>query len=224
MEKINTLSIDLETYSDVDITKAGAYKYAESPAFEILLFGVSVNGGSVMIYDLACGEVIPDDILAAISDDSVTKYAYNASFERVCLSVYLKRHYPQYFRSYSIPEDTVGNYLAPAAWKCTLVWAAYTGLPLSLAMVGKVLGLEEQKMTEGKDLIRYFCSPCAPTKTNGGRTRNLPEHDMEKWETFKAYNRRDVEVEMQIQKRLQNYPVPDSVWDEYHLDQEINDR
>ena len=224
MEKINTLSIDLETYSDVDITKAGAYKYAESPAFEILLFGVSVNGGSVMIYDLACGEVIPDDILAAISDDSVTKYAYNASFERVCLSIYLKRHYPQYFRSYSIPEDTVGNYLAPAAWKCTLVWAAYTGLPLSLAMVGKVLGLEEQKMTEGKDLIRYFCSPCAPTKTNGGRTRNLPEHDMEKWETFKAYNRRDVEVEMQIQKRLQNYPVPDSVWDEYHLDQEINDR
>ena len=224
MEKINTLSIDLETYSDVDITKAGAYKYAESPAFEILLFGVSVNGGSVTVYDLACGEVIPDDILAAISDDSVTKYAYNASFERVCLSIYLKRHYPQYFRSYSIPEDTVGNYLAPAAWKCTLVWAAYTGLPLSLAMVGKVLGLEEQKMTEGKDLIRYFCSPCAPTKTNGGRTRNLPEHDMEKWETFKAYNRRDVEVEMQIQKRLQNYPVPDSVWDEYHLDQEINDR
>ncbi|MBQ9612752.1 MAG: DNA polymerase, partial [Lachnospiraceae bacterium] len=205
-------------------TKAGAYKYAESPAFEILLFGVSVNGGSVTVYDLACGEVIPDDILAAISDDSVTKYAYNASFERVCLSIYLKRHYPQYFRSYSIPEDTVGNYLAPAAWKCTLVWAAYTGLPLSLAMVGKVLGLEEQKMTEGKDLIRYFCSPCAPTKTNGGRTRNLPEHDMEKWETFKAYNRRDVEVEMQIQKRLQNYPVPDSVWDEYHLDQEINDR
>lgn len=224
MEPIKTLSIDIETYSDVDIRKAGAYKYAESPAFEILLFAVSVNGGEVVVYDLACGETIPDGILQALTDDTVTKFAYNANFERVCLSVYLRRHYPQYFQSYSIPEDPVRNYLDPTAWKCTLVWAAYNGLPLSLEMVGKVLGFEQQKMKEGKDLIRYFCSPCKPTISNGGRTRNLPEHAPDKWEVFKAYNKRDVEVEMNIQKRLATYPVPDFVWDEYHLDQQINDR
>jgi len=221
---MKTLSIDLESFSDVDIKKAGAYKYAESPAFEILLFGVSVDGGPVKVYDLACGESVPDDILAALSDDNVTKWAFNATFERVCLSVYLRRNYPQYFRSYSIPEDSVGAYLDPSAWRCSLVWSAYNGLPLSLEMVGSALGLEEQKLKEGRDLIRYFCVPCKPTKSNGGRTRNLPEHDKARWELFKRYNRRDVEVEMQIQKRLHNYPVPESVWDEYHISEEINDR
>lgn len=224
MGKINTLSLDLETYSDVDLNKCGVYKYAESPAFEILLFGVSVNGGEVQVYDLASGEEVPMEIIEALTDESVTKWAFNAAFERVCLSLWLRRNYPAHFYSYSINEDTVGDYLDPLAWKCSMIWAAYMGLPLSLADVGAALGLEKQKLTEGKDLIRYFCVPCKPTKANGGRTRNLPEHDMEKWETFKAYNKRDVEVEMQIQNRLSKFPVPDFVWEEYHLDQEINDR
>ena len=224
MDKIRTLSIDLETYSDVDIGKAGAYKYAESEAFEILLFGVSVNGEDVVVYDLASGDTIPEEILQALSDNSITKFAFNASFERVCLSVYLRRNYPQYFMSYSIPEDSVGNYLDPEGWRCTLVWSAYNGLPLSLANVGRALNLDAQKMSEGKDLIRFFCSPCKPTKANGGRTRNLPQHAPDKWALFKNYNRRDVEVEMQIQHRLKNYPVPEAVWDEYHLSEEINDR
>ena len=174
--------------------------------------------------DLARGDKVPIEIVRALTDDSVTKWAFNSSFERVCLSVWLQRNYPQYFRSYSINEDTVRDYLDPAAWKCSMVWSAYMGLPLSLAGVGMVLGLEEQKLKEGKDLIRYFCVSCKPTKVNGGRTRNLPEHDMEKWNLFKFYNKRDVEVEMSIQDRLKKYPVPDFVWDEYHLDQEINDR
>lgn len=224
MEKINTLSIDIESYSDVDLQKCGVYKYAQSPNFEILLFGVSVNGGVVMVYDLAQGEKLPMDIITALIDDTVAKWAFNAAFERVCLSVWLQRNYPQSFCSYSINEDTVGNYLDPAAWKCSMIWSAYMGLPLSLAGAGTVLGLEEQKLKEGKDLIRYFCVPCKPTKVNGGRTRNLPEHDMEKWNLFKFYNKRDVEVEMSIQDRLKKYPVPDFVWEEYHLDQEINDR
>nr|DAZ21833.1 MAG TPA: DNA polymerase I [Caudoviricetes sp.] len=224
MEKINTLSLDLETYSDVDLNKCGVYKYAESPAFEILLFGVSVNGGEVEVYDLARGDKVPMEIIEALTDDTVTKWAYNAAFERVCLSSWMRRNYPAHFYSYSINEDTVGDYLDPSAWKCSMIWAAYMGLPLSLADVGAALGLEKQKLTEGKELIRYFCVPCKPTKANGGRTRNLPEHDMEKWETFKAYNKRDVEVEMQIQSRLSKFPVPDLVWEEYHLDQEINDR
>ena len=224
MEKINTLSLDLETYSDVDLNKCGVYKYAQSPAFEILLFGVSVNGGEVQVYDLAQGEAVPMDIIKALTDDSVLKWAFNASFERVCLSVWLRRYYPEQFKSYSIHEDTVGDYLDPSSWRCSMVWSAYMGLPLSLAGVGAVLGLSEQKLKEGKDLIRYFCIPCKATKSNGGRTRNLPEHDLEKWELFKSYNKRDVEVEMSIQERLWKYPVPDFVWDEYHLDQEINDR
>lgn len=224
MEKIRTLSIDIETYSDVDLQKCGVYKYAQSPAFEILLFGVSVNGGEVMVCDLACGEIIPMEIIKALTDDTVTKWAFNASFERVCLSAYLRRDYPHQFYSYSINEDTVGDYLDPASWKCSMIWSAYMGLPLSLAGAGAVLGLEEQKLKDGKDLIRYFCVPCKPTKSNGGRTRNLPEHDQEKWERFKFYNKRDVEVEMSIQDRLKKYPVPDFVWEEYHLDQEINDR
>lgn len=218
--EIKYMSLDLETRSSADITKSGVYKYAESPDFEILLFGVSVNGGPVAVYDLASGDNIPEEIIKALSDDSVTKWAYNASFERVCLSVWLRRNYPQYFSSYSIGGDPVQQYLDPASWKCTLVWAAYNGLPLSLDKVGAVLGFEEQKLKEGKELIRYFCMP---SKTEG-RKWNLPEHAPEKWELFKKYNQRDVEVEMQIQERLKNYPVPDFVWDEYHLDQEINDR
>lgn len=218
------MSIDLETYSDVNITKCGAYKYAESEEFEILLFGVSVDGGPVTVYDLACGDTIPEEILAALSDEKVTKWAFNASFERICLSNWLKKHRPEYFTGYSIPEDPASQYLNPASWKCTMIWSAYMGLPLSLEGVGAVLKLQDQKLKEGKDLIRYFCSPCKPTKSNGGRTRNLPDHDSEKWSLFKSYNKRDVEVEMAIQKRLSKYPVPDFIWDEYHLDQEINDR
>ncbi len=218
------LSIDLETYSDVDISKCGAYKYAESDNFEILLFGVSVDGSPVKVYDLACGEQIPEEILAALSDENVTKWAYNASFERICLSNWLKRHNPEHFHGYRIPEDPASNYLDPSSWKCTMIWSAYMGLPLSLEGVGAVLKLQNQKLKEGKDLIRYFCTLCKPTKANGGRARNLPQHDSEKWIRFKEYNRQDVEVEMAIKKRLAKYPVPDFIWDEYHLDQEINDR
>ena len=221
---IHTLSIDLETFSDVDLKKCGVYKYAESPDFEILLFGVSVDGGEVTVYDLAFGDIVPEEIIKALSDDSVIKWAYNASFERVCLSIWLRRNYPQYFSSYSIEEDTVRNYLDPSSWRCSLVWGAYMGLPLSLEGIGKVLKLENQKMSEGKALIRYFCVPCKPTKANGGRTRNLPEHDPVKWSTFIAYNKRDVETEMAIQQKLSKFPVPDFLWEEYHLDQEINDR
>lgn len=218
------LSIDLETYSDIDISKCGAYKYAESDNFEILLFGVSVDGSPVKVYDLACGDTVPEEILAALSDENITKWAFNASFERICLSNWLKRHHPKHFYGYSIPEDPASKYLDPSSWKCTMIWSAYMGLPLSLEGVGAVLKLQDQKLKEGKDLIRYFCTPCKPTKSNGGRTRNLPQHDSEKWIRFKEYNRRDVEVEMAIKKRLAKYPVPDFLWDEYHLDQEINDR
>ena len=203
---MRTLSIDIESYSDVNLSKCGVYKYASSLAFEILLFGYAVDGGDVRVVDLACGEQIPDEILSALSDASVTKWAFNAMFERVCLSNFL------------------GEWLEPEGWRCTMVWAATLGLPLSLESAGVALGLEKQKLTEGKDLIRYFCVPCKPTKANGGRTRNRPEHDPEKWKRFKAYNLRDVETEMQIQKRLSHFPVPDAIWEEYHLDQEINDR
>ena len=218
------ISIDIETYSDVDLQKCGVYRYTQSANFEILLFGYAVDGGAVQVTDLACGEKVPVEIIKALTDDSVTKWAFNSSFERVCLSVWLQRNYPQYFSGYSIDEDSVRDYLDSVAWRCSMVWSAYMGLPLSLAGAGTVLGLEEQKLKEGKDLIRYFCVPCKPTKVNGGRTRNLPEHDMEKWNLFKFYNQRDVEVEMSIQDRLKKYPVPDFVWGEYHLDQEINDR
>ena len=221
---IKTLSIDLETFSNVDLKKCGVYKYAESPNFEILLFGVSVDGGEVIVYDLASGDTVPGEIIKALSDDGVTKWAYNASFERICLSVWLRRNYPQHFCSYSIDEDTVRNYLDPSSWKCSLVWGAYMGLPLSLEGIGAVLKLDSQKMSEGKSLIRYFCVPCKPTKANGGRTRNLPHHDPVKWSTFVAYNKRDVETEMAIQQKLSKFPVPDFLWDEYHLDQQVNDR
>lgn len=222
-EVIKKLSIDLETYSSVPI-KYGVYPYAESPDAEILLFGYSINDEPVIVIDVANGEEIPDYILKALTDDSVIKWAFNASFERIFLSYWLNRNYPEYFESYSIPEDSVGNYLDPSSWRCSMIWSAYMGLPLSLEGVGAVLGLEEQKLKEGKDLIRYFCVPCKPTKVNGGRTRNMPSDAPDKWELFKKYNKRDVEVEMSIQQKLSRFPVPDSVWDEYHIDQEINDR
>lgn len=224
MEDIKTLSLDLETYSDVDLGKCGVYRYAESPSFEVLLFGYAINSGEVHVIDLALGEKIPEEILNALTDDNITKWAFNASFERVCLSYWLRKHYPDKFNSYSIPEDSVKGYLNPSSWRCCMIWSAYMGLPLSLEGVGTVLKLGEQKLKEGKDLIKYFCVPCKPTKVNGGRTRNLPVHDMEKWSLFKKYNIRDVEVEQAVKKRLESYPVPEFVWDEYHLDQEINDR
>ena len=222
-EVIKKLSIDLETYSSVPI-KYGVYPYAESPDAEILLFGYSINDEPVIVVDVANEEEIPGYILKALTDDSVIKWAFNASFERIFLSYWLKRNYPEYFESYSIPEDSVGNYLDPSSWRCSMIWSAYMGLPLSLEGVGTVLGLEEQKLKEGKDLIRYFCVPCKPTKVNGGRTRNMPSDAPDKWELFKKYNKRDVEVEMSIQQKLSRFPVPDNVWYEYHIDQEINDR
>lgn len=221
---MKNISIDLETHSDIDLSKCGVYKYVESPNFEILLFGYSVDEGPVKVVDLALGEKIPDEILDALTDESVTKWAFNSQFERICLSEYLRRFYPDKFESYSIQEDSVSNYLSPVSWKCTMTWSAYMGLPLSLEGAGKVLGLSEQKLKEGKELIRYFCVPCKPTKVNGGRTRNLPMHDKDKWDAFVKYNARDVEVELSIQQRLKNYPVPDFVWEEFWLDQEINDR
>ena len=222
--KMETISIDIETYSGNDLGKCGVYKYVQHPNFDILLFGYAVDGGAVRVADLASGETLPEEVLAALSDETVTKWAFNSNFERVCLSEWLRRNHPEYFSSYSVPGDTVGDYLDPRGWKCSMVWSAYMGLPLSLAGAGAVLGLEEQKLKEGKDLIRYFCVPCKATKANGGRTRNLPEHDREKWERFKSYNQRDVEVEMSIQEKLRNFPVPDFVWEEFWLDQEINDR
>ena len=185
---MKNLEIDIETFSSVNLAKAGVYRYAESPDFEVLLFGYSIDGQDVKVVDLARGERIPTEILAALEDKSVTKWAFNAQFERICISKMLG------YES--------GRYLAPDSWKCSMVWSAYMGLPLSLEGVGAVLGLEKQKLTEGKDLIRYFCTPCKPTKSNGSRERNLPSHDMEKWEKFKTYNIRDVETEMQIQKKL----------------------
>lgn len=207
---MKTLGIDIETFSSTDLKKSGVYKYSESPDFEILLFGCSVDGGDVQVVDFTAGEKLPEEILAALTDPGVTKWAFNSQFERTCLSRWL-----------GLPT---GEYLDPRQWRCTMIWSAYMGLPLSLEGVGAVLGLEKQKLTEGKDLIRYFCTPCKPTIANGKRTRNLPIHDPVKWATFKEYNRRDVEVEIAIQERLAKYPVPESIWDEFHLDQVINDR
>lgn len=223
---MRNLEIDIETYSSVSLQKCGVYKYAESPDFEILLFGYSADGGEVRVIDLASGETLPADVLSALTDDSVTKWAFNAQFERVCLSRYLSDmgiSLDQFHDRHPLSTECA-RFLNPESWRCSMVWSAYMGLPLSLEGVGAVLGLEKQKMTEGRDLIRYFSTPCTPTKANGGRTRNLPKHDQEKWDRYKAYNLRDVETEMQIQAKLSKFPVPDAVWDEYHLDQEINDR
>lgn len=207
---MKTLEIDIETFSSTDLKKAGVYKYAESPDFEILLFGYSIDGGEIRVVDLASGENLPEEVLRALKDPGVIKWAFNSQFERICLSMWLGLSH--------------GQYLDPRSWKCSMVWSAYLGLPLSLEGVGAVLGLEKQKLTEGKDLIKYFCTPCRPTIANGQRTRNLACHDPVRWEQFKAYNARDVEVEIAIQKKLAKFPVPNSVWEEFHLDQEINDR
>ena len=223
---MKNLEIDIETYSSIDLNKCGVYKYAEADDFEILLFGYSVDGGEVIVVDLAAGEHIPQEVLDALTDDTVTKWAFNAAFERVCLSRYLSDQgisLDPFHDNHPLSQECA-RYLNPESWKCSMIWSAYLGLPLSLEGVGAVLGLEKQKLSEGKDLIRYFCVPCKPTKANGGRTRNLYSHDAEKWERFKAYNVRDVEAEMQIQAKLEKYPVPDFVWEEYHIDQEINDR
>jgi DNA polymerase len=223
---MKNIEIDIETYSSVSLQKCGVYKYAESPDFEILLFGYSVDGSPVTTVDLACGEEIPEAVLDALTDDTVTKWAHNAQFERVCLSRYLSDRgisLDPFHDNHPLSRECA-RFLNPESWRCSMVWAAYMGLPLSLEGVGAVLGLEKQKLTEGKDLIRYFSVPCSPTKANGGRTRNLPGHDMEKWERYKAYNIRDVETEMQICEKLSKFPVPEEIWDEYHIDQEINDR
>lgn len=203
---MKNLSVDIETFSSIDLTKSGVYRYVEAPDFEVILLGYSVDGGDVIVLDLANGDVLPVEIREALLDDTVIKWAFNAQFERVCLSRYL------------------GTWLKPDAWKCTMIWSAYMGLPLSLVGVGAVLGIEKQKLVEGKELIRYFSKPCKPTKANGGRTRNLPADAPDKWEAFKAYNARDVEVELAIQRRLKNFPMPDHEWRNYYLDQEINDR
>lgn len=223
---MKNIEIDIETYSSVSLQKCGVYKYAESPDFEILLFGYSVDGSPVTTVDLACGEEIPEAVLDALTDDTVTKWAHNAQFERVCLSRYLSDRgisLDPFHDNHPLSRECA-RFLNLESWRCSMVWAAYMGLPLSLEGVGAVLGLEKQKLTEGKDLIRYFSVPCSPTKANGGRTRNLPGHDMEKWERYKAYNIRDVETEMQICEKLSKFPVPEEIWDEYHIDQEINDR
>ncbi|WP_026499251.1 DNA polymerase [Butyrivibrio sp. WCD2001] len=211
---MKNLEIDIETYSSVSLQKCGVYKYAESPDFEILLLGYSVDGGDVSTIDIASGEEIPKEVLEALTDESVTKWAFNAQFERVCLSRYLSDK----------GLLNTERFLDPASWKCSMIWSAYMGLPLSLEGVGAVLGLEKQKLSEGKELIRFFSVPCKPTKANGGRIRNLPEHAPDKWVRYKAYNIRDVETEMQIQEKLKKFPVPDMIWEEYCIDQEINDR
>lgn len=207
--KMKTISIDIETFSSVDLAKSGVYRYAESPDFEVLLFGYSIDGGAVSVVDLASGEKIPPHILSALEDETVIKCAFNANFERICLSRLLGYE--------------TGRYLSPVSWHCTMVWSAYMGLPLSLQGCGAVLRLDRQKLTEGKELIRYFCVPCQPTKANGGRTRNLPGDAPEKWARFKIYNARDVETEAEIQQKLSRFPVPEEIWDEYCIDQKIND-
>lgn len=206
---MKTLSIDIETFSSVDLAKSGVYRYAESGDFEIILFAYSVDYGEVKVVDIARGEKIPVEIINALTDEKVKKYAFNAQFERICLSRFL--------------GYKTGEYLNPDSWYCTMVAGAILGLPLSLEKVGDVLRLDKKKMTEGKELIRYFCKPCEPTITNGFRRRNLPTHALDKWETFKAYNKRDVEAEMNIQQRIAAFPVLESEWANYHLDQRIND-
>ena len=216
---MKTLSIDIETYSSADLSKCGVYKYSESSDFDILLFGYSIDGGEVQVIDLASGETLPEEILNALTDDSVVKWAFNAQFERVCLSRWLKRMgiTPDKDR----PES---QFLNPSAWRCSMIWSAYMGLPLSLEGAGIVTGLEKQKLKEGKELIRYFSMPCKPSKVNAGRERNLPSDAPNKWAQYKAYNVRDVETELELQAKLHKFPVPESEWQNYILDQVINDR
>ena len=216
---MNTLSLDLETYSSFDLGKSSVYRYVESPDFDILLLGYCVDGGEVQVVDLAQGEQVPPEVIDALTDARVCKWAFNAQFERVCLSQWLRRNgYPLRNEHYAAPDDPCMAYLNPAGWHCTMVWSAYLGLPLSLKDVGAALGLDKQKLTEGKELIRYFCVP------GKDGTRRMPASAPEKWATFRAYNLRDVETEMAIQERLRKYPVPEEVWSQYHLDQQINDR
>lgn len=219
---MENLSVDLETFSSVNLGKCGVYKYAESEDFEILLFGYSVDGSEVKVVDLAQGETIPEVVLSALTDETVTKWAFNAQFERVCLSRYLRDKGINLNPGKTAKSESL--FLNPSSWHCTMIWSATLGLPMSLESVGAVLGLDKQKLTEGKNLIKYFCLPCNPTKVNGGRTRNKYFHDKEKWELFKSYNKRDVEVEMSIQEKLSRFPVPDFLWQEFYLDQQINDR
>lgn len=216
---MKTLSLDLETYSSVDLGKSSVYRYVESPDFDILLLGYSADGGEVQVVDLAQGEQIPTEVIDALTDECVCKWAFNVQFERVCLSQWLRRNgYPLRNERYAAPDDPCMAYLNPAGWHCTMVWSAYLGLPLSLKDVGAALGLDKQKLTAGKELIRYFCVP------GKDGTRHMPASAPEKWATFRAYNLRDVETEMSIQDRLRKYPVPEEVWSQYHLDQQINDR
>lgn len=224
--KMEIISIDIETYSSVDLKKCGVYKYAESDDFEILLFSYSVDGSETKVIDLAKGEEIPAEILDALTDEKISKWAFNAQFERVCLSRYLRDKGISLDSFYDNHElsTSMAMFLNPTSWKCTMIWSATLGLPLSLEGVGAVLELDKQKLSEGKNLIKYFCVPCTPTKVNGGRTRNRHFHDKEKWEQFKSYNKRDVEVEMGIQAKLSKFPVSEDIWDEFYLDQEINDR
>lgn len=223
---MDNISIDIETYSSVNLQKAGVYKYAESDDFEILLFAYSVDGSDVKVIDLAKGEEIPVEILDALTDEEISKWAFNAQFERVCLSRFLRDKGISLDPFYDNHEISTSKamFLNPISWKCTMIWSATLGLPLSLEGVGAVLGLDKQKLSEGKNLIKYFCVPCTPTKVNGGRTRNRHFHDEEKWEQFKSYNKRDVEVEMGIQAKLSNFPISEDIWDEFYLDQQINDR
>ena len=216
---MKTLSLDLETYSSVDLGKSSVYRYVESPDFDILLLGYSADGGEVQVVDLAQGEQIPTEVIDALTDECVCKWAFNVQFERVCLSQWLRSNgYPLRNERYAVPDDPCMAYLNPAGWHCTMVWSAYLGLPLSLKDVGAALGLDKQKLTEGRELIRYFCVP------GKDATRRMPASAPEKWTTFRAYNLRDVETEMAIQERLRKYPVPEEVWAQYHLDQQINDR
>ena len=219
---MNRMFIDLETRSDADITKTGVYRYADSPCFDILLFAVSIDDAPVQVYDLAQNDIIPDNILHALADHNVMKHSFNASFERVCISVWLKRNYPELFHGYGNPQDSVSDYLDSESWRCSMVASAYLGLPLTLAGVGAVLKLEQQKMTEGKALIRYFCVPY--DTIHGVPKFRSPADAPDKWQIFKAYNKRDVETEMEIEAKISKFPVPQSVWEEYILDQKINDR
>lgn len=225
---MKTLELDIETFSSADLTKCGVYKYTESPDFEILLLAYSVDDGDVTVVDIKSGETVPQKIIDALTDDRVLKWAHNANFERICLSRWLsdKGISLDLFADNHHSSDVFGlaRYLNPESWRCSMVWAAYMGLPFSLESVGTLLKLKNQKLTEGKDLVRYFCLPCKPTAVNGQRTRNLPEHAPDKWRQFKDYNKRDVEAEIAIKAKLAKFPVPNSIWTEYAQDQEINDR